>query len=187
MPKLVDLTGQRFGKLVVQERLQSRRDGSVLWKCVCDCGNYAQVNTRHLNRKKSNVRSCGCGRNPSGPSHTQWNGVGGISGSWWSSRVTREFRQKSRAKIEVSIDKEFAWDLFRKQEGKCALTGLPLVLDSKPSVNTASLDRIDSNLGYVPSNVQWVHKDINMMKRTYDQDYFIKLCKLVASGACPIR
>ena len=45
---------------------------------------------------------------------------------------------------------------------------------------TMSLDRIDNNKGYIEENVQWVHKDINMMKRIYSQDYFIYMCKLVA-------
>lgn len=47
--------------------------------------------------------------------------------------------------------------------------------------NTASLDRIDSSKPYIIDNIQWVHKDINFMKRTYSHDYFIKLCKLVAN------
>ena len=44
---------------------------------------------------------------------------------------------------------------------------------------TASLDRIDSNLGYVKGNVQWVHKHINVMKNIFNQDMFIFLCNQV--------
>lgn len=44
---------------------------------------------------------------------------------------------------------------------------------------TASLDRIDSTKGYTLDNIQWVHKHINVMKMDLDQEYFIKLCKLV--------
>ena len=45
---------------------------------------------------------------------------------------------------------------------------------------TASLDRIDSNKGYVEGNVQWVHVDVNYMKLDYDQDYYINICRLIA-------
>jgi len=51
----------------------------------------------------------------------------------------------------------------------------------------ASLDRIDSSIGYVNDNVQWVHKDINMMKRIYTQEYFIYLCKLVSENNNIVR
>ncbi len=58
------------------------------------------------------------------------------------------------------------------------------------SETSASLDRIDSSLGYIEENVQWVHKDVNMMKRIYDNNYFIKMCKLIAENcagnACEI-
>ena len=45
---------------------------------------------------------------------------------------------------------------------------------------TASLDRIDSSLGYVKNNVQWVHKDINKMKQELNENYFKNLCKIIA-------
>ena len=37
----VDLTGQRFGRLVVLERCGVSKNGYVLWRCKCDCGNDA--------------------------------------------------------------------------------------------------------------------------------------------------
>lgn len=191
MPKIVDLVGKRYGKLVVKRKLSSRRDGSVVWECLCDCGNLYEANTRHLNRAKNNVKSCGCSQHPKGKSNPLWGGVGEISADWWHSKIGREFSQKSRARIPVEIDMQYAWDLYLEQEGKCALTGLPLSFGRPISKGTASLDRIDNTKGYIPGNVQWVHKVINMMKRTYDQDYFIEMCKLVAKhdegGACPIR
>jgi len=68
--------------------------------------------------------------------------------------------------------------LFIKQNKLCSLSGL--LLESTYNNMTMSLDRIDNNKGYIEENVQWVHKDINMMKRIYSQDYFIYMCKLVA-------
>ena len=58
---------------------------------------------------------------------------------------------------------------------------------NQASSTTASLDRIDSSKGYVIGNVQWVHKDINIMKNKFDNQYFIDMCKKIASGACEIN
>jgi len=38
MPKALDLTGQKFGKLTAIERLPSR-NGKTYWLCKCECGN----------------------------------------------------------------------------------------------------------------------------------------------------
>ena len=46
--------------------------------------------------------------------------------------------------------------------------------------STASLDRIDNSKGYHIDNVRWVLKDINMIRGSYDSEYFVKLCNLVA-------
>ena len=77
---------------------------------------------------------------------------------------------------------EDIWSMYEKQEGVCALSGLPIKWAEKGLTATASIDRIDSTEGYVLENVQLVHKDINFMKQQYDQEYFINLCKAVADN-----
>lgn len=54
----IDVTGQRFGKLVALESTTSTEWGGRLWKCRCDCGNihYAELS----NLKTGKVQSCGC-------------------------------------------------------------------------------------------------------------------------------
>lgn len=55
---LIDLTGQRFGKLTV--RCRSKRiaaNGSPFWVCDCDCGNVTEVERNNL--KRGNIISCG--------------------------------------------------------------------------------------------------------------------------------
>lgn len=47
---------------------------------------------------------------------------------------------------------------------------------------TASLDRINSSIGYTIDNVQWVHKKINMMKMDLSQEEFINYCRLVVKN-----
>lgn len=53
-----DLTGQRFGRLVVEKLDYKDRFGSVYWHCKCDCGNYTSVTTAGLKSGKN--QSCGC-------------------------------------------------------------------------------------------------------------------------------
>lgn len=60
MGKALELTGQRFGKLTVQHRLNEKKNGLYLWECKCDCGNTCKVIGSSL--KSGNTKSCGCGR-----------------------------------------------------------------------------------------------------------------------------
>ncbi len=86
--------------------------------------------------------------------------------------------------LEMLIDREFLRELFDKQNGLCSLTGEPLTFKGEShDKTTASLDRIDSSRGYVPDNVQWVHREVNIMKLDHEQSKFIELCRKVARHA----
>lgn len=72
MPSACDLTGQRFGKLVVVE-LAERTNKATRWLCQCDCGNTKILRHSNLGR---NTNSCGCIRNTQGAlshKHPLWN------------------------------------------------------------------------------------------------------------------
>ena len=68
MSKLIELTGQRFGRLVVLERNGSYRcdefSSSACWLCRCDCGNTKTI--RGINLITGATKSCGCLRNEKG-------------------------------------------------------------------------------------------------------------------------
>lgn len=53
-----NLIGKRFGKLIVEEYSGKNEKGYYLWKCRCDCGNYAIVNGKSL--RNGHTKSCGC-------------------------------------------------------------------------------------------------------------------------------
>lgn len=53
-----DLIGKKFGQLLVLKATNKRRHGSVVWECLCDCGNITYATTEGL-RTGDNV-SCGC-------------------------------------------------------------------------------------------------------------------------------
>lgn len=56
-PNFVDLTGQKFGRLTVFEREETRK-GIVYWKCYCDCGEKVTVQSGKLVGR--HTKSCGC-------------------------------------------------------------------------------------------------------------------------------
>lgn len=55
---VLDITGQRFGKLVVIERYPESRNGSAIWTCACDCGKRKNVRSDAL--RNGYTASCGC-------------------------------------------------------------------------------------------------------------------------------
>lgn len=57
MSKVIDLTGQRFGRLTVIERSDSK-NGRATWLCKCDCGNTKVISGVDLRR--GTIKSCGC-------------------------------------------------------------------------------------------------------------------------------
>ena len=186
-PKLV---GKKFYRLTVKELTNDSRGGSRVWRCLCDCGNECFVSTRHLNRKNNIVKSCGCLKkevdSKKGKDSPFFKGYEGISQLFWNSHVLRSAKgtggKYSRKPLDVTIDKQYLWELYQKQEGKCGLSGLPISLPEtyRDGMFTASVDRIDSSKGYIPGNVQWVHKHVNLMKNSFNQEYFIEMCKHIA-------
>ena len=83
---------------------------------------------------------------------------------------------------EFDLDMKFLWELYLKQNKRCALSGENInfsVRTKNRKYGTISLDRIDSKKGYTKDNVQWVHKDINNIKMEFPQLDFFKWCKKV--------
>lgn len=58
MGKIVDLTRQRFGRLIVIEKAGHSKGNRLQWLCKCDCGNFKITTSSDL--KSGKVRSCGC-------------------------------------------------------------------------------------------------------------------------------
>ena len=57
MPALLNLSGEKYGRLTVLRRIGTKRS-SPLWLCHCDCGREASATSRDL--RSGNKRSCGC-------------------------------------------------------------------------------------------------------------------------------
>ena len=123
---------------------------------------------RTSKNNKSNKRNVSKENNPS------WKGFNLIPGKVFS-RLKRGAVQRG---LTFNLTIEDIWNKCIDQDFKCRFTGLELIWDEN-----ASIDRIDSSLGYNPSNIQIVDKRINMLKRDLLDEDFIALCKLVAKNA----
>jgi len=177
-----DIVGERFGQLVVEGydgREPYKRRYTYFYSCRCDCGQLVRVVRSNL--ITGHTSSCGCLKSRKGSEHPSWTGHGGISGRLWS-HIKAHARNRE---LPFRLTKAQVWELFEGQLGKCALTGLPLSLTTPkergPNAESASLDRIDNDKGYVLGNVQWVHKDINWMKGRFSMARFLELCEAVTA------
>lgn len=176
-----DIIGKRFGKLVVVE-LTNKQDkgGSFLYKCICDCGNEYYTRKSDLLRKKWSTKSCGCSRYVKGKWHHlfgKYHSHNTIPDTYWNKL---KYKAINKRNIKWNITVEQAWDLFVKQDKKCALSGVDLKFSANLLKSTASLDRIDRKVGYQIDNVQWVHKDVNQMKHIYSDEHFITWCGIIS-------
>lgn len=113
-----------------------------------------------------------------GSANPFWKGYEEIPQAWFS----KYFLKKGSRKRTGTITLEDVWDMYLKQEKKCALSGVPISFTKDKNGYSASIDRIDSSKEYDIDNVQLVHKDINLMKNRFDQTYYINMCKLVANN-----
>jgi hypothetical protein len=179
-----DLIGHTFVCLTIKSiEYKGKRPFA---KCVCTCGEECVKRVDEIKRGKYITCSAKCTRIHNdtlmfGSDNHAFKGSGKIYGTFLCS--IRASAKRRDIEFDTSIDTKYLWSLFLRQKKKCKLTGLELSFGShfRDSIGrTASLDRIDSNKGYVKGNLQWVHKQINMLKTNIDQESFIKMCKLVA-------
>lgn len=175
VPATKDLKGARINYLTVLEQCPSRKgakQSKVRWLVRCDCGTRLEVDAADLYRSDGKSRvSCGCMNHLRGQASPHWKSPNSISHTYWT--AIKASAASRGLVFELTIEEAF--DLVVSQEYLCALSGEPLVL----GVN-ASLDRIDSTLGYVTGNVQWTDKTINRLKSNFQEVEFVDLCRKVA-------
>lgn len=166
------------------------KNGDIYFREVCtvecpSCFKIYERSYRNLNLT-TKCKSCSIkinNKNKIGNGHKT---IGELSGSF-----VNTIKQKAKTRnIEFNVSIEYLWDLFLKQDKKCRLSNIDLNLYTyniwtstgksrhiNTSIMNASLDRIDSNKGYIEGNVQWVHKVINIMKNTLSTDEFLYFCE----------
>ena len=150
MPNLIDLTGSHWGRLLVLSRAENDRWGNVYWVCLCECGKRAIVRAGNLQSGTS--RSCGCWNAEAASSRiTVIATTHGLSGSatYNSWRGMRE-RVTNPSYVGYDnyggrgIDMDPRWDSFET-----------FLTDMGERPVGLSIDRIDNDCGYWPSNCRW--------------------------------
>lgn len=148
MSKLIDLTGQKFGRLVVLRKAATSR--MTRWVCECECG--LEITAVGENLKSGNTRSCGClKREDMSARFTSHGGRGTLLYRQWQGMKDRCYNRNAEKYPQYGgrgIKVEPTWlNSFAAFREYALANGYERGL---------IIDREDFNGDYVPGNVRWV-------------------------------
>jgi hypothetical protein len=161
LPRRIDLTGQRFGRLLVITYAETRnaqtKTARAYWRCRCDCGQTTIVAAGNL--KNKSVISCGCkqreNRVRQGKANATHGHTRGVKNGKKSSRTYRSWMSMKQR----CHDKNHTF--FHHYGGRgikiCKrwLRFENFLADMGKRPIRKSLDRINPNGNYTPSNCRW--------------------------------
>lgn len=144
MDKYGDLTGQRFGKLLVIEK--DPCGGKYKWRCLCDCGNYSSP--RMYSLVNMTTTSCGCSRRKVGVKHHLSNPTYGT----WSSMLSRCLNPKKKEYKAYGGAGITVCDRWNIHKGGSFLNFLE---DMGERPEGMTLNRVHGNKSYSKETCEW--------------------------------
>jgi hypothetical protein len=178
MPKTITKKGDIYNNLQAVEH-SHRINKVTYWKFICLLCKNEHISALQ-DVKRGKTKSCGCQKNK-GILNGQWKGHLNteLSGS-----IIYHYKENAlKRNILFEVDGEYLWKIYINQNKKCPYTGIDLILKNKNTGSrtplNASLDRINSNFGYVEGNVQWVYKPLNKFKGSMSHEEFVNLCTMI--------
>lgn len=146
------------------------------YKCV-DCGKYYhRIKHNSTEKESSKTNRClKCAKEKikrdNGGVDISYKGTENFAGQTFSAWESSARRRN----IEWNISRKQIEEIYKKQNGFCALSGIKMQPHIK-SLYRPSIDRIDSNKGYNVNNVHFVCSMVNMMKNKFEINNFIEMC-----------
>lgn len=150
---LDDLTGRRFGRLVVIDRAENDSRGRTRWNCVCDCGKITTPMAAHL--KRGTTQSCGClAREKSIKRNTTHGKTHSCLYSVWANMKDRCNNENNHAYKDYGgrgIKVCAEWQDFQKFLEWSLASGY----EEEAARGKCTIERIENDRGYEPSNCRW--------------------------------
>lgn len=158
MPRIIDLTGQQFGRLTVIQRSGTSQSRQAQWLCQCACGNTTLVQAYDL--KSGNTQSCGCQRKENF-THTIHGHSGERLHGIWKGMKSRCYN-RNRANYKDYGGK----GVVVCDEWKNNFEAFYVWAVTHGYSDELSIDRIDPEGNYEPSNCRWADSTIQGSNRT---------------------
>ena len=150
MPKIIDLSGRKIGKLTIIER-SSNLNGHPAWLCICECGNTTVVRATSLREgvQRKHTTSCGCARSEYvSAKNTRHGYYQSTEYRIWKNMITRCTNANTPNYKNYGGRGITVCERWRRFENFFADMG------NRPSLNH-SVDRINNDGNYEPSNCRW--------------------------------